>query len=241
MLEITNLTVKAEDKTILSDINLKLEGGKVYALMGPNGSGKSTLAQVVAGNPNFCVLNGSVTYNEENVLALTPDKRSSLGIFLSFQHPLEIAGLNVMSYLRLIYSRKRSENVLPHKFKPLLEERMSLLNMKPEFLQRYLNDGFSGGEKKRMEILQMLLLEPSLIILDEVDSGLDIDALKDVMNAIKWLREKNPDMTILFITHYTKILSVVTPDFVYIMKDGKISSSGDKSLIQDIETHGYAR
>jgi len=170
---------------------------------------------------------------------LLKEQRANLGIFLSFQHPLEIPGLNVASFLRMIYNRRVGQNTLPVKFKPILEEKMTLAHMAPEFAQRYLNDGFSGGEKKRMEILQMLVLEPDLVILDEVDSGLDVDALKDIAKAVMYLKEKKPQTAILLITHYARILNLTKPDLVHIMQKGAITTSGDSSLVHTIETSGF--
>ena len=239
MLEITNLSVKSEDKLILSSVNLKVESGTVHALMGPNGSGKSTLAQTLAGSPAFTVTAGSIVFKGEDLLTKSPEQRANLGIFLSFQHPLEIPGLNVASFLRMIYNRRVGQNTLPVKFKPILEEKMTLAHMAPEFAQRYLNDGFSGGEKKRMEILQMLVLEPDLVILDEVDSGLDVDALKDIAKAVMYLKEKKPQTAILLITHYARILNLIKPDLVHIMQKGTITTSGDSSLVHTIETSGF--
>ncbi len=239
MLNIKDLKAYIENKEILKGVSLDVASGEVNVLMGPNGSGKSTLAQSLMGHPFYEITSGSAVLDGKNLLDLDTTERSLNGLFLSFQYPSEIPGVTVSSYLRTIYNARQEKNLSPVKFRKLLKEKMELLDMSGEFMDRYLNEGFSGGEKKRMEMLQMLVLEPKIAILDEVDSGLDIDALKVVSKAVNYLkREKN--MGVLVITHYTRILDHIDPDHVHIMKDGKIVKSGGKSLADDLESQGYA-
>ena len=246
LLSVKNLVVKVEalpvrgnGEFILNSVDLRLNAGETHALMGPNGSGKSTLAQVIAGSPSYLVYGGELVFDGENIVGLEPSKRAGLGIFLSFQHPLEIPGVNVAGFLRMIYNKRFGENISPVKFRGLLEEKMKLLDMRNEFSERYLNEGFSGGEKKRMEILQMLILEPRLVILDEVDSGLDVDALKSVAGGVNWLRQKNPATAFIIITHHARILDYIKPDWVHIMQGGKIVKSGGLEVAQKLEEDGY--
>jgi len=243
MLRIKNLEVSTKDNTdakkIIKGVDLELEKGKIHVLMGPNGSGKSTLANALMGHPGFSVDKGDVLFEEESLLDLEPHERAKKGTFLSFQYPVEIPGVSISSYLRMIYNKKSGENLSPAKFRALVKEKMALLDMDESILDRYLNDGFSGGEKKRMEILQMLVLEPKLAILDETDSGLDIDAIKVVSSAINKIYGSS-DMTILLITHYTRILRYIKPDKVFVMQDGKITRSGGRELAHKLEESGYA-
>jgi Fe-S cluster assembly ATP-binding protein len=239
MLEIKNLKVNIGDKEILKGLNLEIGQNQIHAIMGPNGSGKSTLAQTLMGHPSYQVTEGEVTFLNENILEMEPNERASKGLFLSFQYPSEVEGVNIISYLRMIYNHSHNEKLSPIKFKELLKEKMAILDIKEEFLNRYLNDGFSGGEKKRMEMLQMLVLEPKLAILDETDSGLDVDALKVVSQAVNYLAEKNK-MSAIVITHYTRILNYIKPEFVHILKDGRIIKQGGESLAHEIEVSGYA-
>lgn len=239
MLTATNLKVKIAEKEIIKGLNLNINPGEIHVLMGPNGSGKSTLAQAIMGHPNYEVSDGNISFDNKNILDLQSHERSLLGIFLSFQYPSEIEGISVSNYLRLIYNKAHSAQLSPVAFRKLLKEKMEILGMKEDFMSRSLNDGFSGGEKKRMEILQMLVLEPKLAILDEVDSGLDIDALKAVAGAITYLHEKN-GMSALVITHYARILKYLEPDYVHVMKDGNIIRSGDKNLAHELEETGYS-
>jgi len=239
MLEIKDLSVTADDEKILNGVTLSLDDKKTHVLMGPNGSGKSTLAQVLMGHPHYEVTKGSVRFNGNNLLKLSPDERAREGLFLSFQYPSEVEGVSIPNFLRMIYNKKNNVKLTPVKFRKLLKEKMKILDMDDSFMDRYLNAGFSGGEKKKMEVLQMLVLEPSLAILDETDSGLDIDALKDVAKAIETLK-KETGMGVLVITHYTRILNHVNPDHVYVMKNGKVVESGGKELAERLESQGYA-
>jgi len=231
--------VAVEDEKILKGLSLELVPGKIHALMGPNGSGKSTLAQVLMGNPQFTVQKGSVVYDNNDFLSVASFERSLSGVFLSFQYPSEITGVTVSSFLRMIYNKHHSANLSPVKFRKLLKEKMEFLDLDESFSGRYLNEGFSGGEKKKLEVLQMLLLEPKVAILDEVDSGLDIDALKIITKAIDFLN-KEKGTTFLIITHYTRILNLIEPDQVFIMKEGTIVESGGKKLAHKLEEQGYA-
>ena len=239
MLEIKDLVVTADGKKILNGVNLTLAEGKTHVLMGPNGSGKSTLAQVLMGHPHYKVTKGSIQFKGKNLLKLSPDDRAHAGLFLSFQYPSEVSGVSIPNFLRMIYNKRMNEKFSPVKFRKLLSEKMKILGMNKNFMERYLNEGFSGGEKKKMEMLQMLVLEPRLAILDETDSGLDIDALKEVSKSVEYLKKKTK-MGVLVITHYTRILNHIEPDHVYVMKDGKIVESGGKELAEELEKQGYA-
>lgn len=238
MLKIKNLKVKVEDEQILKGVDFEVQEGQVNALMGQNGSGKSTLAQTLMGNPSYEVLEGEVVFKGENILDLSPDERSSKGIYLSFQHPSEIPGVKVYSYLRMIYNKSHEKNLSPKKFREFLAIKMDLLNLDESFTSRFLNEGFSGGEKKRMEMLQMLVLEPEISILDEVDSGLDVDAIKIVAAAVNYLIQEN-EMSVLLITHYSRILNYIKPNVVNIMVDGKIVKTGSAELADEVEKTGY--
>lgn len=238
-LELKELAVTVQDTVVLKKINLKVKFGSTLAVMGPNGSGKSTLAQVIAGSPSYEVTGGDILVDGRSIVDLSPDERAKLGIFLSFQHPVEIPGVNVASFLRMVYNKNQAQNLSPVKFRQVLTEKMKIIDMKPEFADRYLNEGFSGGEKKRMEILQMLVLEPRLVILDEVDSGLDIDALKSVAQGVNWLKQQNPETAFIIITHHARILEYIKPDVVHIIKDGKIVKSGGFELARELEKTGY--
>ena len=242
MLEIKNLKAQIEDKTILNGVNLKVNKGEVHAIMGPNGSGKSTLSSVIAGNEDYEVSSGSITYEGEDLLEMAPEERSHRGVFLSFQYPVEIPGLSVSNFIKTAINEKRKafgqENISSKELLQLFKEKCEMLNIDKEYLSRSLNEGFSGGEKKRNEIFQMAMMEPKLSILDETDSGLDIDALKIVANGVNSL--KSSSNSIILITHYQRLLNYIVPDFVHILKDGKIVMSGDKSLAQKLEKEGYS-
>lgn len=238
MLNIKKLKITIEDKEIVHGLNLEIGSGEVHALMGQNGSGKSTLAQAIMGHPKYVVTSGEIDFEGQNILEMDPTERAKAGIFLSFQYPSEVAGVNISNYLRMIYNKKNNLKVSPVKFRTILKDKLEILDINPDFLTRHLNEGFSGGEKKRMEMLQMLVLEPKLSILDEVDSGLDIDALKIVSNAVNYLT-KEKKMSVLIITHYTRILNYIQPDFVHVMKEGQIVKKGDHSLAHELEAKGY--
>jgi Fe-S cluster assembly ATP-binding protein len=239
MFRVSNLRVSVEGKEILKGLSLDIKPGEIHVLMGPNGSGKSTLAQTIMGHPKYTVVGGKISFNGKNLLDLKPNERSKQGVFLSFQYPSELEGVTISSFLRLIYNNSHDRKLSPVAFRKILKEKTELLEIKEEFMSRYLNEGFSGGEKKKMEILQMLILEPRMAILDEVDSGLDIDALKLVSEAVNYLHEKNKS-SILIITHYTRILKYIKPGFVHIMQNGIIVKSGGGKLADDLEEKGYA-
>lgn len=238
MLNIQDLKVNIEGKEILKGVNLQIEKNTAHVLMGQNGSGKSTLAQTIMGSPMYEITGGSIKFDGKEISNLKPDERAKMGIFLCFQYPSEVSGVSVLSFLRLIYNNSHEEKLSPVRFRELAKEKAQILGINDEMLSRSLNEGFSGGEKKRMEMLQMLVLEPKFAILDEVDSGLDIDALKIVSKAVNYLREKTK-MSVLVITHYARILKYLEPDFVHIMKEGQIIKSGDKSLAHELEEKGY--
>jgi Fe-S cluster assembly ATP-binding protein len=241
MLEITNLKAKIGDTEILRGLSLSVSAGEVHAIMGPNGSGKSTLAQVIAGHQDYVVTEGDVTYKGTSLLELDPEERAREGIFLGFQYPVEIPGVNNAYLLKAAVNAKRKhqgfDEIDAFEFLKLAKEKMALLDMDPKFLNRGVNEGFSGGEKKRNEILQMAMLEPSLAILDETDSGLDIDALRAVAEGVNSLR--SPERAIILVTHYQRLLDYVEPDQVHVLSEGRIVRSGDKSLALKLEEQGY--
>lgn len=241
MLEIKNLRAGIKGKDILNGINLTIKAGEVHAIMGPNGSGKSTLSSVIAGNPTYEVTEGDVLLDNESLLGLSPEERAHKGIFLSFQYPIEIPGVTTTNFIKTAVNEKRKANgldELPAKdMLKLIREKSELLEMDRKFLSRSLNEGFSGGEKKRNEIFQMAMLEPKLAILDETDSGLDIDALKIVANGVNKLRNK--DNAVIVITHYQRLLEYIVPDFVHVIHNGKIVKSGGKELAFELEEKGY--
>jgi len=242
ILKITNLQAKVadEDLEILKGLDLELNAGEIHAIMGPNGSGKSTLAKVLMGHPGYEVTGGSVTFKGEDVLEMEPDERSLLGMFLAFQYPVEIPGVSIANFLRTaIQAHHGEEEVDLFEFQDLLMEKMALLEMDPAFAERPVNDGFSGGEKKRNEILQMAVLQPALALMDETDSGLDIDALRVVSHGVNKLREDNPDMTVLLITHYQRLLNYIKPDRVHVMVQGRIVESGGPEVALRLEEDGY--
>ncbi|NOR28614.1 MAG: Fe-S cluster assembly ATPase SufC [Lutibacter sp.] len=241
MLEIKNLHAGIDDKNILNGINLSINAGEVHAIMGPNGSGKSTLSSVIAGNETYEVTEGDVLLDNKSLLELAPEERAHKGIFLSFQYPVEIPGVTTTNFIKTAINEKRKANGLedlPAKdMLKLIREKSELLEMDRKFLSRSLNEGFSGGEKKRNEIFQMAMLEPKLAILDETDSGLDIDALKVVANGVNKLRSK--DNAVVVITHYQRLLDYIVPDFVHVLHNGKIVKSGGKELALELEKKGY--
>jgi Fe-S cluster assembly ATP-binding protein len=236
-LKIENLHVEVEGKKILKGLNLELETGKVNALMGPNGSGKSTLVNALMGHPKYIVTKGKIIFNEIDITKFSPDKRAKLGIFLSFQYPREIEGIEIRKFLRQSLNSLKEEKISFSKFQKLLDEKIKELEIKEEFLKRYLNKGFSGGEKKKMEILQMLMFDPELILLDETDSGLDIDAIKIISKGVN--KVMNEKKTALIITHYKRILEYIKPDKVFIMIDGKIVLEGSDEILNYLEEKGY--
>ena len=242
-LSIHNLHVSIDGKEILKGVNLTVKPGEVHAMMGPNGNGKSTLAYTIMGHPAYTVTEGEVCFEGKNLIDLEPDERSRLGIFLAFQYPVAIPGVSVANFLRTALNTRRKaanpeDKGMPiPEFRKLLRERMELLKMDPAFAGRYLNDGFSGGEKKRNEILQMATLRPAIAILDETDSGLDIDALRIVSEGVNTLR--GPELGVLLITHYQRILNYIKPDFVHILMDGRIAETGGPELALSLEEHGY--
>lgn len=241
ILSVRNLTANVDGLPILKGVNLEIKAGEVHAIMGRNGSGKSTLSKVIAGHPEYEVTGGEVIYQGENILDKEPNERALAGIFLAFQYPLEIPGVSNLDFLRVAYNAKRKhlglEEIDTFDFEDLVEEKLEVVKMNPSFLDRSLNEGFSGGEKKRNEILQMALLEPTLGILDEIDSGLDIDALRIVANGVNQLA--TPDNAFLLITHYQRLLDYIEPDFVHVMYDGRIVTSGGKELALELEAKGY--
>lgn len=239
MIEIKNLHVSVDGKEILKGVTLTLEQGKIHALMGPNGSGKSTLSYALMGHPKYEITQGQILLHGEDVTELSADERSKKGMFLSFQYPSAIPGLSVSHFLRAAVNAHRDDKLSILQFKKLLQEKMSFLGMKEEFATRYLNDGFSGGEKKRAEILQLLLLNPTFAILDETDSGLDIDALQAVSEGVNSFMDESK--TTLIITHYKRILEHIKPDTVHILIDGVIAMSGDGTLVDQLEQKGYSR
>ena len=244
LLRVENLKVKigdsknGEDKTILDDINFSLEKGEVLVIMGPNGSGKSTLAQSMMGSPSY-ECEGDVKIDGESIVELDPDQRSKKGLFLSFQHPASIEGVTVNNFLRQAINARLETPMRISEYKRELKSNMELLKLKPEFAQRYLNVGHSGGEKKKLETLQLLMLKPKIAILDETDSGLDVDALKIVTQGINTIKSHNPDMGLIVITHYNKILEYLNPNRVIVLKEGRVVREGELDLIRHIEENGF--
>lgn len=241
MLQINDLHVSIGETKILNGISLSINAGETHAVMGPNGSGKSTLANVIAGNPNYSVNKGEIIYKGNNIIEMPPDERSKEGVFLAFQYPVEIPGVKNRQFLKTALDAKRvhaGQKEMPiREFNTLYQEKIKLVGMKPELSKRFVNDGFSGGEKKRNEILQLAVLQPQLALLDETDSGLDIDALKTIAESVKILQ--NPELSIMLVTHYQRILTYITPDYVHVLMDGKIVKSGDHQLAEQLEQKGY--
>jgi len=241
LLEIKDLQVSINDNKILKSLNLKVNKGEIHAIMGPNGSGKSTFSKVLAGHPAYSVLNGDILFKGLSILDLDPEERSHLGIFLAFQYPIEIPGVSNEDFLRLAYNSKQKfynkPEVDPLEFLAIINEKLNFVNMSSSFLSRNVNEGFSGGEKKRNEILQMILLDSELSILDETDSGLDIDALKIISSGIN--KFMSPQKSIILITHYQRLLDYIKPDYVHVMQDGKIIKTGSAELAKELENKGY--
>jgi len=237
MLRIENLHVEIDDNEIIRGLNLEVGKGEIHAIMGPNGSGKSTLSNVLMGHPRYEVTGGTVTFMGQDVFELEPDERAKLGMFLAFQYPSEVPGVSVANFLRTAVNSVREKELSVMEMYKLLQEKMGIMQMDPKFAERYLNEGFSGGEKKRNEILQMLMLEPKLAIMDETDSGLDIDALQVVSRGVNELR--GPEFSAVIITHYQRILRYIEPDQVHVMLDGRIVTSGGKELALELEDKGY--
>ena len=237
MLKIENLHVEIDGNEIVKGLDLEVGRGEIHAIMGPNGSGKSTLANVLMGHPRYEVTEGSVTFEGEDVLELEPDERAKMGMFLAFQYPSEVPGVSVANFLRTAVNSVREEELSPMEMYRLLQEKMAVMKMDPKFAERYLNEGFSGGEKKRNEILQMLMLDPRLAIMDETDSGLDIDALQVVARGVNELR--GPEFSAVIITHYQRILRYIDPDRVHVMLDGRLVTSGGRELADELEDRGY--
>lgn len=241
MIEIINLCAEIEGKPILKGVNLKVNAGEIHAIMGPNGAGKSTLAKVLAGHPSYTVTNGEVLFQGKNLLEMEPEERAHAGLFMSFQYPVEIPGVSNIQFLRTAYNSNRKarsqKELSAEEFERLLEKKMAMVDIKAEFKERNLNEGFSGGEKKRNEILQMAVLEPVLAILDETDSGLDIDAMRIVAEGVNHIM--NPGMGLLLITHYQRMLDYIKPHVVHVMLDGRIAKTGGPELALQLEEEGY--
>jgi Fe-S cluster assembly ATP-binding protein len=241
ILSVRNLTADVDGNHILKGLNLEVKAGEIHAIMGPNGSGKSTFSKVLAGHPAYEVTGGEVIFMGQNLLEMEPEERAISGVFLAFQYPLEIPGVSNLDFLRVAYNARQKsqglEEIDTFDFEDLIQEKLQIVKMNPSFLERSLNEGFSGGEKKRNEILQMALLEPKLGILDETDSGLDIDALKIVADGVNQLT--NPENATILITHYQRLLNYIEPDFVHVMAEGRILTSGSKELALELEERGY--
>lgn len=243
MLEIKNLKVKAHNKEIIKGLDLKIEPGKVHVLMGPNGSGKSSLAMTVSGNSNYQITNGKILFKKQNINNMSVDERARLGIFTAFQNPVEIPGLSFFSFIKnsinSVLKSKGEKPLSPKTFYELADVYLGLLNLDKSILNRSVNYNFSGGEKKKLEIFQMLFLDPDFVVLDEIDSGLDVDALKQVSHAVNYFLGEGKNKSVFIITHYPRILEFIKPDFVHIYIDGKIVKTGSKILADNLEKHGY--
>lgn len=241
IISVRNLTANVDGNQILKGFNLEVKAGEIHAIMGPNGSGKSTFSKVLTGHPAYEVTGGEIIFKGQNLLEMEPEERAIAGIFLAFQYPLEIPGVSNLDFLRVAYNSRRKqqglEEIDPLDFEDLVEEKLAVVKMNPKFLERSLNEGFSGGEKKRNEILQMAVLEPTLAILDETDSGLDIDSLKIVSDGVNQLT--SPDNATILITHYQRLLNYIEPDYVHVMAEGRILKTGGKELALELESRGY--
>lgn len=241
ILSVKDLVASIEGKNILNGLSVEVKAGEIHAIMGPNGSGKSTFSKVVAGHPSYTVERGSINFETQDLLGLEPDERAKLGIFLGFQYPVEVPGVTNGAFLRLAYNSvqgaKGKDELDPLEFDDYVQEKLSMLGMDPNFLERSLNEGFSGGEKKRNEILQMAILEPKLSILDETDSGLDIDALRVVANGVNTIHGKNDG--VVLVTHYQRLLNYIEPDFIHVVDGGQVIKTGDKTLALELESRGY--
>ena len=241
LLSVKNLTAQVDGNSILKGVNLEVKAGEIHAIMGPNGSGKSTFSKVIAGHPAYNVTSGEVTFQGEKLLEMEAEERARAGVFLAFQYPLEIPGVSNLDFLRVAYNSRRKQQGLEEldsfDFDELVQEKLDIVKMNPAFLSRSVNEGFSGGEKKRNEILQMAILEPTVAILDETDSGLDIDALKIVANGVNQLA--SADNATILITHYQRLLNYIVPDYVHVMAEGRIIKSGGKELALELESRGY--
>lgn len=243
MFEVKGLHVSVDKKKILNGINLSVDKGEIHAIMGKNGSGKSTFAHVLMGNPRYSLTKGQILLTGKEISTLEPHERSKLGLFLAFQYPLEVPGVSFGNFLRLAVNAHRSKNkkLSVHKFRTVFREKAALLGFDASFMDRNLNEDFSGGEKKKAEILQLALIEPKVAILDETDSGLDVDALKDVFNALKQLKKVLPDMAMIIITHYSRVLDYLTPDKIHVMDGGKIVKSGGLDIAHLLDEGGYKK
>ena len=241
LLSVKNLTAEVDGNSILKGVNLEVKAGEIHAIMGPNGSGKSTFSKVLAGHPAYNVTSGEVTFQGEKLLEMEAEERARAGVFLAFQYPLEIPGVSNLDFLRVAYNSRRKQQGLEEldsfDFDELVQDKLEIVKMNPAFLSRSVNEGFSGGEKKRNEILQMAILEPTVAILDETDSGLDIDALKIVANGVNQLA--SADNATILITHYQRLLNYIVPDYVHVMAEGRIIKSGGKELALELESRGY--
>lgn len=239
MLEIKDLTVKVENKIVLNKFNLTINDGEVHVIMGPNGVGKSTLTKVIMADPNYTIINGDILYNKKSILKLKTDERAKLGIFLAMQNPPSIDGVTNSDFLRTALSSKNNKNVNLYSFIKKIDKSLEKLKMPNEMAHRSVNKGFSGGERKKNEILQMLMLEPNFIMLDEIDSGVDVDALKVVSDNINWYKKEHMNSSYLIITHYTHLLKYIKPTFVHVVKDGRIIKTGNYKLACEIENNGF--